>query len=53
MDWIEILRIVFEVIGGFAVIATQTRNGSTSKGINAALKFINLVGQNYGQAENK
>ncbi len=53
MDWMELFRILLEIIGGAAIVATQTKNGSTNKGIDVALKLVNAVGQNYGQARNK
>ena len=49
----NLVRILLEIVGGAAILATQTKNGSTNKGIDKALRLINLVGQNYGQARNK
>lgn len=53
MDWFEIARILLEVIGGFAVVATQTPNSSKNTGLDYCLRGINGVGMNIGEARNR
>ena len=49
----EILLFIPTAIGIASVIATATPNKSDDKIVDALLKIINVVGQNYGKAENR
>jgi hypothetical protein len=51
--FIEILLAGLSIVGGSAVLATQTKNNSTNKTSDRILRAINVVGMNIGQAENK
>ena len=50
---LEILLAGLSIVGGSAVLATQTKNSSTNKTSDRILRAINVVGMNIGQAENK
>ncbi len=51
--FLEILLAGLSIVGGSAVLATQTKNRSTNKTRDRILRAINVVGMNIGQAENK
>jgi hypothetical protein len=51
--FLEILLAGLSIVGGSAVLATQTKNSSTNKTSDRILRAINVVGMNIGQAENK
>jgi len=51
--FLEILLAGLSIVGGSAVLATQTKNSSTNKTGDRILRAINVVGMNIGQAENK
>jgi hypothetical protein len=58
MTWVlenvvAILEALGLIIGGFAVLATLTSNQSDNKIVDLALKGINLLGANFGEAKNK
>ncbi len=56
MDWMEILALIgkiLSVIGGFAVLATQTPNSSPNTALDTVLRGINTAGANMGKARNR
>ena len=44
--------IALKLVGAFAVIASMTPNDADNKIADQALKLINLLGFNFGKAEN-
>ena len=44
--------IVLEIIGVFAIIATQTPNKTDDKIVQSILNIVNAVGMNAGKAKN-
>lgn len=48
-----VIRIVFEVIGVFAMGATMTPNSSSNPVIDVLMRIINALGMNFGKAQNK
>tara|TARA_R110000824_G_scaffold149633_3_gene319944 strand:- start:5385 stop:5576 length:192 start_codon:yes stop_codon:yes gene_type:complete len=51
LDWI--LESAMMLVGGFAVVATQTPNQSDNKILQMTLSFINFLGANVGKATNE
>jgi len=49
---VEILKAVGMIIGGFAVLATMTKNETDNVVAEWALKLINFLGANFGRARN-
>lgn len=43
---------LLQIIGGFAVIATMTKNESDDKIIKVILDIVNFLGGNLGKAKN-
>tara|TARA_R110002096_G_scaffold413745_1_gene614641 strand:+ start:250 stop:426 length:177 start_codon:yes stop_codon:yes gene_type:complete len=57
MDWLifnvgNILDIALKLVGAFAVIATMTPNVNDNKIADGLLKFVNMLGGNFGNAKN-
>jgi|TARA_R110000803_G_scaffold93509_2_gene161013 hypothetical protein len=57
MDWLtlnisNIIEIALELVGAFAVIATMTPNANDNKIADGLLKFLNMLGGNFGNAKN-
>ena len=57
MDWLifnvgNLLDIALKLVGAFAVIATMTPTMNDNKIADALLKFINMLGGNFGNAKN-
>ena len=57
MDWLtlnigNIIEIALERGGAFAVIATMTPNANDNKIADGLLKFLNMLGGNFGNAKN-
>ena len=57
MDWLisnvgSLLDISLKLVGAFAVIATMTPNANDNKIADGLLKFINMIGGNFGNAKN-
>jgi len=50
IDWL--LESVLMVVGGFAVLATQTPNQTDDKILQTILSLINFLGANVGKAKN-
>jgi hypothetical protein len=50
VDWL--LESAMMIVGGFAVVATQTPNQSDNKVLQMVLTFINFLGANIGKAAN-
>ena len=53
MDWLEILKLILEVIGGLAVCATVTPNSHKNTTLDYILRGINAVAMNLGKARNR
>jgi hypothetical protein len=49
---VEILKALGMIVGGFAVLATMTKNTSDNKILDAILKGINFLGANVIRAKN-
>lgn len=47
------VETLLQIVGGFALIATQTPNKSDDKIFDVLLKVINFAGGNAGKAANK
>jgi len=57
MEWLienvnVVYDIVVQVVGVAALVATLTPNESDNKVVDAVLKFVNLLGANFGRATN-
>lgn len=57
MDWLisnvgSLLDISLKLVGAFAVIATMTPNVNDNKIADGLLKFVNMLGGNFGNAKN-
>jgi|TARA_R110000744_G_scaffold94771_1_gene183143 hypothetical protein len=57
MDWIigntgSILDIILQLVGAFSIISTMTPNDADNRIADNLLKFINLVGGNFGKSTN-
>jgi len=57
MDWLlenvgSLLDIALKLVGAFAVVATMTPNESDNAVADGLMKFINLLGGNFGNARN-
>ena len=50
LDWL--LDSVLMVVGGFAVVATQTPNKTDDRILQIILSLINFLGANVGKASN-
>ena len=48
----ELLEAAMKIIGGFAVLATMTKNQTDNKVLNYMLRAINFFGANLGRARN-
>ena len=48
----ELLEAAMKIIGGFAVLATMTKNQTDNKVLNYILRAINFFGANLGRARN-
>ena len=58
MDWILanaslVYDIVVQVVGVAALVATLTPNDNDNKVVASILKVINLLGANFGKAQNE
>ena len=56
MEWMAILALIgkiLSVIGGFALLATQTPNSSKNGALDKLLQCINMAGANAGKATNR
>jgi hypothetical protein len=60
MDWTQAIAIlkewypvILQVVGVAAVIATMTANKADNKIVDFILKVINVIGMNFGLANNK
>lgn len=49
---IEILKALGMIVGGFAVLATMTKNESDNRVVDFLMKTINFLGANVGRARN-
>ncbi len=49
---VELVKALGMIIGGFAVLATMTKNESDNTVFNILLKGINFLGANMGRARN-
>lgn len=52
MDMEVILQIALQVVGAFALVATQTSNTADNVISDFLLKIINGLGGNWGKAKN-
>ena len=52
MNWEAMIEIVLQVVGVFALIATQTSNTADNAISDFLLKVINGLGGNWGKAKN-
>ena len=57
MDWLlenvgSLLDIALKLVGAFAVVATLTPNESDNAVADGLMKFINILGGNFGNARN-
>ena len=48
----SLLDIALKLVGAFAVVATLTPNESDNAVADGLMKFINLLGGNFGNARN-
>ena len=53
MEYLDYIRILLEIIGFFAILATQTENGHSDPWMDKAAKWINILGANVGKAKNR
>lgn len=53
MDWLAILKLVLEVIGGLAICATATPNSHKNTVVDYVLQGINVGAMNLGKARNR
>lgn len=53
MGVIEVVELVFAVLGVAGTVASITPNKSDNEAIQFVWSFINLLGQNVGNAKNK
>ncbi len=58
MEWLLanaslVYDIVVQVVGVAALVATLTPNDNDNKVIASILKFVNLLGANFGKAKNE
>lgn len=53
MDWMEILRIILDCIGGCAIAASITPNSSKNTPIDWGLRALNRAGMNFHKARNR
>jgi|32_taG_2_1085360.scaffolds.fasta_scaffold01371_11 hypothetical protein len=57
MEWLtenfsNVVEVVLNLVGAFAVIATMTPNESDNKIVAFVLNVINTLGANFGKASN-
>lgn len=52
VNWLEALEAIGAIIGGFALLATMTKNESDNKVFNWAMMVVNFLGANFGRARN-
>ena len=57
MDWIlanagNVIDIALKLVGAFAVIATMTPNESDNNVAAGLMRLINMLGANFGKANN-
>jgi hypothetical protein len=57
MEWLtenfsNVIEVVLNLVGAFAVIATMTPNESDNKIVAFVLNVINTLGANFGKASN-
>ncbi len=50
---VELLKAFGAIIGGFAILATMTKNETDNKVFGWLLSIINVAGANFGRAKNK
>ena len=48
----ELVEALAKIVGGFAILATLTKNESDNKILNYMLRAINFFGANLGRARN-
>ena len=57
MDWIlgnteNIIDVLLKLVGAFAIISTMTPNEADNAIADSLLRFINLLGGNFGKSSN-
>lgn len=57
MDWIlgnaeSIVDVMLKLVGAFAIISTMTPNEADNAIADSLLRFINLLGGNFGKSSN-
>ena len=52
MEAEEIGALIFAVVGFFSAITTAIPNASNNKGVQYALKLLNVLGMNFGKNKN-
>ena len=57
MDWIlgnaeSIVDVMLKLVGAFAIISTMTPNEAANAVADSRLRFINLLGGNFGKSSN-
>lgn len=52
-NWPQILEMLAAVVGVFAMIATFTPNENDNIAVDKALRLINVLGANVGNAKNE
>ena len=53
MEYLDYIRIILEIVGGCALLATQTENKFDDKLLSVIAKGINILGANWGKATNR
>ena len=48
----ELVEAAMKIIGGFAILATMTKNQTDNRILNYILRAINFFGANVGRARN-
>jgi hypothetical protein len=51
--FLEILKAAGAIVGGFALLATMTKNPTDDTVASWLLKLINFLGANFGRAQNE
>lgn len=52
-NWEQLFAAVTSFVGAFALVASFTPNSADNELADKALKFVNFLGANFGNAKNK
>lgn len=53
MDWIEIVRLLLELIGVSAIVATRLPTSSRNNKVDRGLRIAHAIAMNLGKARNR